>query len=251
MNMNAIVPSGLSFRFGGTPVRVELRDGDPWFVAKDVCECLGIEKPENAYARLEPDERETIPVTRSTGDGEIPGKMTLVSEAGLYSLVLGSRKPEACAFKRWVTHEVLPAIRRTGGYGAPPALTREDVAAIARTVLMEIAAAPGLAGSITKRELAQLRREKSDIVQLGLRLFRWKTKSEGARRMQTILGDATGGWGASSGTSVELMPSVLFPVALRCLRKLRIELERQDAVQNASTPQGLLAFPVAGNAQAS
>ena len=94
-------------------IRVVMRDGEPWFVAKDVCECLDIDNPSQAVARLEDDERCLISneALRANGD------TTVVSEPGLYSLVLGSRKPEAKAFKRWVTHEVLPSIRKTGGYG--------------------------------------------------------------------------------------------------------------------------------------
>ena len=94
-------------------IRVVMRDGEPWFVAKDVCECLDIDNPSQAVSRLEDDERCLISneALRANGD------TTVVSEPGLYSLVLGSRKPEAKAFKRWVTHEVLPSIRKTGGYG--------------------------------------------------------------------------------------------------------------------------------------
>ena len=94
-------------------IRVVMRDGEPWFVAKDVCECLDIDNPSQAVARLEDDERCLISneALRANGD------TTVVSEPGLYSLVLGSRKPEAKAFKRWVTHEVLPSIRKTGDYG--------------------------------------------------------------------------------------------------------------------------------------
>ena len=94
-------------------VRVVMRDGEPWFVAKDVCECLDLGNPSQAIARLEDDERWLISNEALRANGET----AVVSEPGLYSLVLGSRKPEAKAFKRWVTHEVLPSIRKTGGYG--------------------------------------------------------------------------------------------------------------------------------------
>ena len=93
-------------------VRVVMRDGEPWFVAKDVCECLDLGNPSQAIARLEDDERWLISNEALRANGET----SVVSEPGLYSLVLGSRKPEAKAFKRWVTHEVLPSIRKTGGY---------------------------------------------------------------------------------------------------------------------------------------
>ena len=94
-------------------VRVVMRDGEPWFVAKDGCECLDLGNPSQAIARLEDDERWLISNEALRANGET----AVVSEPGLYSLVLGSRKPEAKAFKRWVTHEVLPSIRKTGGYG--------------------------------------------------------------------------------------------------------------------------------------
>ena len=83
---------------------------EPWFVAKDVCECLDLGNPSQAIARLEDYERWLISNEALRANGEI----SVVSEPGLYSLVLGSRNPEAKAFKRWVTHEVLPSICKTG-----------------------------------------------------------------------------------------------------------------------------------------
>ena len=97
-------------------IRVIMRDGEPWFVAKDVCECLDLGNPSQAIARLEDDERWLISNEALRANGET----AVVSEPGLYSLVLGSRKPEAKAFKRWVNHEVLPSIRKTGKYEARP-----------------------------------------------------------------------------------------------------------------------------------
>jgi prophage antirepressor-like protein len=94
-------------------VRAVLRDGEPWFVAADVCAALELDH--TALRRLDDDEkgRDSIP----TLGGE--QSVGIVNESGLYSLVLGSRKPEAKQFKRWVTSEVLPAIRKTGQYVAP------------------------------------------------------------------------------------------------------------------------------------
>ena len=97
-------------RFG--TIRALSLDGEPWFVAKDVCEALGVGNSRQALARLDDDEKGVI--STDTPGGE--QRVQTVNEAGLYTLVLSSRKPEAHAFKRWVTHEVLPAIRRTGGY---------------------------------------------------------------------------------------------------------------------------------------
>ena len=97
-------------------VRTTVIDGEPWFVAADVCRALDIGNSRQAMTRLDDDEKDTV----TLNDG-IPGnpEKTVVNEPGLYSLVLGSRKPEAKAFKRWITHEVIPAIRKTGGYHVP------------------------------------------------------------------------------------------------------------------------------------
>lgn len=103
-------------------VRVVERNGEPWFVAVDVCRILELGNPRQAVAKLDADERMTV--TSNDGhSGQRGGAqfLNIVNESGLYALVLGSRKPEAKAFKRWVTHEVLPAIRRTGRYEAPGA----------------------------------------------------------------------------------------------------------------------------------
>lgn len=100
-------------------VRVVEHDGEPWFVAKDVCECLELENVSEALRGLDEDEK----ITLSNPDGNpragIPHQMNAVSEPGLYSLILRSRKPEAKAFKRWVTHDVIPSIRKRGIYATP------------------------------------------------------------------------------------------------------------------------------------
>lgn len=93
-------------------LRVADNDGDPWFVAKDVCAALGLDRPSQSTRYLDADEKRVCLVNTPGG----AQKMVAVSEAGLYALVLKSRKPEAHDFKRWVTHEVLPSIRRKGGY---------------------------------------------------------------------------------------------------------------------------------------
>lgn len=93
-------------------VRTMMIDGSPWFVAKDVCECLGITKHRDAVSRLDGDERGSVEVDTLGGTQQ----MVAVNEYGLYSLVLSSRKPSAKAFKRWITHEVIPAIRKHGAY---------------------------------------------------------------------------------------------------------------------------------------
>lgn len=92
---------------------IQDEDGEPWFVAKDVCDALGLGNVGQALARLDEDEKSSI--TLNDGTPGNPNK-AIVSEPGLYALVLASRKPEAREFKRWVTHDVLPSIRRNGGY---------------------------------------------------------------------------------------------------------------------------------------
>lgn len=101
-----------SFHFTSGAVRVVLPDGEPWFVAADVCAALGISRTDDGVSRLEDDEKGTFLIRTPGG----PQSMTIINESGLYSLVLGSRKPEAKPFKKWVTSEVLPAIRKSGRY---------------------------------------------------------------------------------------------------------------------------------------
>ncbi|MEK5099362.1 MULTISPECIES: phage antirepressor [unclassified Bacillus (in: firmicutes)] len=99
------------FNYQDQQVRTVVKDGEPWFVAKDVCEILGIKNATQAVAKLDDDERAMFNIGRQ-------GNTNIVNEAGLYTLILGSRKPEAKQFKRWITHEVIPTIRKTGGYVA-------------------------------------------------------------------------------------------------------------------------------------
>lgn len=94
-------------------IRTTVQNGEPWFVAADVCKALDITNHKDAIKRLDHDERSGVVLTDPHGRDQ---NTNCVNEAGLYSLVLGSRKPEAKAFKRWITHEVLPTIRKTGGY---------------------------------------------------------------------------------------------------------------------------------------
>lgn len=105
-------------------VRVVQIDGEPWFVAADVCKALEIGNPSDALKRLDNDECTLVSIEGASNGKPVNG----INEPGLYTLVLGSRKPEAKAFKRWVTHEVLPAIRKTGGYKAPKQSSDRDKA---------------------------------------------------------------------------------------------------------------------------
>lgn len=96
-------------------VRTIDQNGEPWFVAADVCRALDVGNSRQALTRLDEDEKGVISNDTPGGNQE----MSIVNEPGLYSLVLGSRKPEAKAFKRWITHEVIPAIRKHGAYATP------------------------------------------------------------------------------------------------------------------------------------
>ena len=101
------------FAFGDRAVRVHGTADEPLFVAKDVCGCIEVPNVTDALSRLDNDEIDSIDLIDSIGRKQ---KVSAVTESGLYSLVMGSRKPEAKAFKRWVTHDVLPAIRKTGRF---------------------------------------------------------------------------------------------------------------------------------------
>lgn len=101
-----------NFHFDGSAIRVQSLNGEPWFVAKDVSDILGYRTSNDMTRRLDADERGTQKVRTPSGDQE----MTVINESGLYSAILGSNKPEVKRFKKWVTGEVLPAIRKTGGY---------------------------------------------------------------------------------------------------------------------------------------
>lgn len=94
--------------------------GDPWFIARHVCAVLGIANSRDAVSRLDTDEYKQLSLPVGTTDTYNKQRVfNLVNEAGLYSLILTSRRPQARAFKRWVTHDVLPAIRKTGAYAEP------------------------------------------------------------------------------------------------------------------------------------
>lgn len=121
------------FEFKGAALRTLTDEaGEPWFVAKDVCDVLELNNVGQALARLDDDEKSSI--TLNDGTPGNPNR-AIVSESGLYALVLASRKPEAHEFKRWVTHEVLPQIRKTGGY-IPTDASDDDMTILAKAVMI-------------------------------------------------------------------------------------------------------------------
>lgn len=112
-------------------IRTAVIDGEPWFVAVDVCRALEIVNSRDALTRIDEDEKGVVLTDTPGGKQEV----TTVNEPGLYSLVLGSRKPEAKVFKRWITHEVIPSIRKNGGYIAGQE-TMSDVELMARALIV-------------------------------------------------------------------------------------------------------------------
>jgi prophage antirepressor-like protein len=117
--------SYVTFRFMNQfDVRATVRNGTPWFVARDVCDYLEFVNIPQALQRLDDDERESffgnLPGRLSENDSRVKyGEVNLVNESGLYHLIFRSDKPKAKDFRRWITYEVLPAIRKTGSYSLP------------------------------------------------------------------------------------------------------------------------------------
>ncbi|MFD5675581.1 Bro-N domain-containing protein [Streptomyces sp. NPDC127040] len=132
------------FAFEGAEVRAITIDGEPWWIARDVCGVLSIRNVADALGSLDEDERGVVTADTPGGAQQV----ATINEPGLYSLILRSRKPQAKAFKRWITHEVIPAIRKTGSFTVKPldelelaerqvVLIREKRAALARAVKAE------------------------------------------------------------------------------------------------------------------
>jgi prophage antirepressor-like protein len=118
MTDNAVIP----FRFDGSPIRTLKIDGEPRFVLTDVCGVLEIENSRDVAGRLDDDEKAEVGITDTSSNGVTQRRsMTVINESGLYSLILTSRKPSAKRFKKWVTSDVLPTLRKTGRYAMPGA----------------------------------------------------------------------------------------------------------------------------------
>jgi prophage antirepressor-like protein len=114
------------FTYTEHDIRTLAIDGEPWFVARDVCDVLGIQNVSDTLRKVLDDDEKGVATVYTPGGEQ---QMATVNEAGLYSLILRSRKAEAKQFKRWVTHDVLPAIRKTGSYNAPAAISFEEMTA--------------------------------------------------------------------------------------------------------------------------
>ena len=123
-----------NFAFEDHLVRVVTRDGEPWFAGKDVCGALGIKDHHQALEKLDPDERGGYSVPTPMGEQS----MIVISEPGVYRLVFRSSKPEAERFKRWLAHDVLPAIRKTGHYSREEPMLLEPLPTDRRQALLEV-----------------------------------------------------------------------------------------------------------------
>ena len=122
----------LSFR--DSAVRMKLIDGEPWWILNDVCAALDIKNPYNVAARLDEGDLRTTEVSDANGHTQ---HMNVINEPALYEVIALSRKPEAKAFKHWVTHEVLPSLRKTGSYSLPQApASVSDEELLSRAVLV-------------------------------------------------------------------------------------------------------------------
>lgn len=138
-------------------IRTLTIDGEPWFVAADVCKALELGNPSMTVERLDADEKGISSIDTLGGKQ----RMAIINEPGLYSVILCSRKPEAKAFKRWITHEVIPAIRKYGGY-------------MTKSLLEQVLENPNLIYEFARRMLAEQQKNE----QLKQELDRAKPKAD-------------------------------------------------------------------------
>jgi len=176
--------AALVFRFeAASDVRTVVINGEPWFVAKDVCDVIGIAKHRDAVAQVEEDERASTVVDTLGGAQQ----MTCVNESGLYALMLISRSPKAKAFRRWVTRDVLPQIRQTGTYGVQHALPATFADALRQ-----------LADETEAREQAE---QALAIAEPKAQAFDDLMNADGTYSFEAAakaLADVTGGWGRNT-----------------------------------------------------
>ena len=103
------------FSFEGNGINILTINNESWWIAKEVCDALGIKNHRDAVKRLDDDEKDAVGISDSMGRVQ---QTSVINESGLYNLINTSTRPEAKKFKRWVNHDVIPTIRRTGSYGA-------------------------------------------------------------------------------------------------------------------------------------
>lgn len=163
--MTDLVP----FEYSGHQVRTINRDGEPGFVALDVCTVLDIKDVRQAVERLDQADRYQAPIR----SGSQNRQMWIVNESGLYDLIIRSDKPQARPFRRWVTSEVLPAIRKTGRYGAPvlPDMTTPE----GQLAVLDRWRA---AVATTVQQARELEHTKAQVVELEPRAKSWDTLAD-------------------------------------------------------------------------
>lgn len=144
-------------------VRTILKDGEVWFVLKDVCDCLCIKNVTDVVARVDEDEKGRFDLGLKNGE-----LVHIVNESGLYNVILRSDKPEAKQFKRWVTHEILPTIRKTGSYSITKNIPQSFPEALR-----------AYANEVEQRELAEKQRDEA------IRTKAWIGSKREATAMQT------------------------------------------------------------------
>lgn len=148
------------FNFQSNEVRIVMNDkGEPWFVAKDVAEILGYSETEKMTRRLDSDEKTTLPF-RGNGSN-YQTNLTIINESGLYNAVIGSNKPNARKFRKWVTSEVLPSIRKHGGYIASNGT--ESVEELYMRAMESLRAALERQKAITAEQTKQLEKQAPDV----------------------------------------------------------------------------------------
>lgn len=167
------------FQYGDEPVRTVVIEGEPWFVLADLCKVLDLRNVADVRNRLADGVDLTYPIADSLGRTQ---QTTIISEAGMYEVVIRSDKPEAVTFRRWLTSEVLPAIRKTGSYSTAPALTPAEKMAQGLMAAQELLAAKDdrIAELEPKAELA----EAYLTAQGGARLVREVAKTLGMKQVE-------------------------------------------------------------------
>ncbi|MDZ8106122.1 MAG: Bro-N domain-containing protein [Nostoc sp. DedQUE12a] len=146
------------FNFESHEIRFVGTADNPWWVAADVCKVLDIRNSRDAIAKLDDDEK-GVAITDTLGGKQ---EMVTINESGLYSLVLTSRKPQAKRFKKWLTSEVIPSIRKTGSYGSKPQQ------AIVSYRLAELQSAESLVRDNIARLEAELKLERERLQNMGI-----------------------------------------------------------------------------------
>ena len=153
-------------------VRTVVKDGEPWFIVKDICDILELTNPTVTIESLDDDERSKYFLGRQ-------GEVNIVNESGLYTLVFKSRKPEAKAFRKWVTSEVLPTIRKTGHYTVTAMnMISEEFTSRAFAALRSIAVTAGLEGNAATVSADNAMKRIHNISPLNLLQIELKTPDQ-------------------------------------------------------------------------